>query len=302
MNNLITFPPPDADEHARAETQRKQSLFAWADRVLAELGVARRVQGASTLDELRLVTFDADAAEVVLAIRDALHPASGGKEAHFAGLTAGVLKRVLISRFREQKKQRDQELRAGQSAQSSAWTDELQLDDEGGVLPLLANLILYLWHHPDWRGVLGFDQFAARVVIRKPPPWGDEAPDTALTDHHETQIRIWFQRQQIKAAMGDVGRAVQAAARDNPFHPVKDYFAALRWDRQPRLETWLIDYFHADDTPYIRAIGPRILIAGVARINKPGSKVDHVPILEGPQGQIQVGGAANRSDPGRMVH
>ena len=103
MNNLITFPPPDADKHARAETQRKQSLFAWADRVLAELGVARRVQGASTLDELRLVTFDADAAEVVLAIRDALHPASGGKEAHFAGLTAGVLKRVLISRFRKQK-------------------------------------------------------------------------------------------------------------------------------------------------------------------------------------------------------
>ena len=287
MNNLITFPPPDADEHARAETQRKQSLFAWADRVLAELGVARRVQGASTLDELRLVTFDADAAEVVLAIRDALHPASGGKEAHFAGLTAGVLKRVLISRFREQKKQRDQELRAGQSAQSSAWTDELQLDDEGGVLPLLANLILYLWHHPDWRGVLGFDQFAARVVIRKPPPWGDEAPDTALTDHHETQIRIWFQRQQIKAAMGDVGRAVQAAARDNPFHPVREYFDQLVWDGTPRLDKWLVTYLHADDTPYARAVGPRFLISAVARINEPGCKVDHVLVLESSQGKIK---------------
>ena len=227
-----------------------------------------------------------------MAIRGALHPATGRKEAHFAGLKEGVLKRILISRFRELKKQRDQELRAGQSGQSGQsgahdWSDGLQLDDEGGVLPLLANLILYLCHHPDWHGVLGFDQFAVCVVIRKPPPWGDEAPDTALTDHHETQTRIWFQRQQIKAAVGDVGRAVQAAARANPFHPVRDHFAALRWDGRPRLETWLIDYFHADDTPYIRAIGPRILIAGVARIDKPGSKVDHVPILEGPQGKFK---------------
>lgn len=295
MNNLIAFPPPqaDADEHARAETERKQSLFAWADRVLAELGVAHRVRGASTIDELRRVTFDVDASDVALTIRDALHPASGRKAAHFKGLNEGVLKRILKARFHEMKKQRDRELRAGQSAgqsgQSGAydWTDELQLDDEGGVLPLLANLLLLLCHHPDWHGVLGFDQFAACVVIRKPPPWGDEAPDTALTDHHETQTRIWFQRQQIKAAMGDVGRAVQAAARANPFHPVQDYFEALRWDGRPRLETWLIKYFHADDTPYIRAIGPRILIAGVARIDKPGCKVDHVPIFEGPQGKFK---------------
>ena len=83
MNNLIAFPPPqaDADEHARAETERKQALFAWADRVLAELRIAHRVRGASTIEELRSVTFDADAADVVLAIRDALHPTIGHKAA-----------------------------------------------------------------------------------------------------------------------------------------------------------------------------------------------------------------------------
>lgn len=297
MNNLIAFlpPPADADDAARAETLRKQGLFAWADSFLTELGIAHRVREASTIDELRRVTFDADAADVALAIRDALHPASGRKAAHFKGLTEGVLKRILKARFHEMKKGRDQELRAGQGAGQgtgqSDWTDELQLDDEGGVLPLLANLTLFMRCHRDWRGVLGFDQFGARVVIRKPPPfgddWGDETPDMAWTDHHETQTRIWFQRQQIKAALGDVGRAVQAAARANPFHPVRDYFAALRWDGRPRLETWLIEYFHADATPYIRAIGPRILIAGVARIDKPGCKVDHVPIFEGPQGKFK---------------
>ena len=89
----------------------------------------------------------------------------------------------------------------------------------------------------------------------------------------------------INPAAGDVGRAVQAAARHNSFHPVRDYFEARAWDGMPRLDTWLIDYFHAEDSPYIRAIGPRYLISSVARIYQPGRKVDHMLVLEGPQGK-----------------
>jgi predicted P-loop ATPase len=100
-------------------------------------------------------------------------------------------------------------------------------------------------------------------------------------------VRVWFQREEIFPALGDVGRAVQAAARGNSFHPVRDHFAALVWDGRPRLETWLIDYLHAEDSAYIRAVGPCILIAGVARIQEPGCQVDYVPIFEGPQGRFK---------------
>ena len=40
-----------------------------------------------------------------------------------------------------------------------------------------------------------------------------------------------------------------------------------------------------EDSEYVRAIGPRYLISIVARIYDPGCKVDHVLILEGPQGK-----------------
>jgi predicted P-loop ATPase len=82
------------------------------------------------------------------------------------------------------------------------------------------------------------------------------AAGTVLTDHHETKTRTWFQREDIKAAQGDVGRAIQAAAQDAPFHPVREYFDALVWDGTPRIDTWLQIYFHADDTPYTRSRPP----------------------------------------------
>ena len=275
------------DEHARADTDRKRRLFAWADFVLQHLGLADRVAQADSLDELRKVTFDADNIEVALAVRDALHPATGKREEYFVGLSDAGLKRLLKTRFIELKKEREQALCGGAGGRRATrdWSDELVLDDAGGVRPLLTNLILFLREHPKWRGVLAYDEFNARVVIRKRLPWGDERPDATWTDHHESLTRTWFQREDIAAQHGDVGRAVQAAARANVFHPVRDFFDALVWDGTTRLDTWLPTYLHADDTEYARVVGPRFLISAVARIYQPGCKVDHVLVLEGPQGK-----------------
>ncbi len=244
---------------------------------------------ASGLEDLRKITFAPDAAEVALAIREALHPVSGAKADCFAGLREGGLKRILRSRFGEMKAEREAQLRrpggSQQSQSASNWTDGLKFDDKGGVRPILSNLILFLSHHPKWKDVFAYDDFAARVVIRKRPPWGEEAPDTHCTDHHESLTRVWFQREDIDAGLGDVGRAMQAAARHNPFHPVRRYLEFLEWDGIPRLDTWLITHCHADDTPYTRAVGRRFLISAVARIYEPGCKVDTMPILEGAQGK-----------------
>jgi putative DNA primase/helicase len=134
--------------------------------------------------------------------------------------------------------------------------------------------------------VLAYDEFNARVVIRKPPPWGKEAAsDAPWIDDHESRTRIWFQHEEIFASLGDVGRAVQTAAGYSSFHPVRDHFDSLAWDGTPRLDTWLTTYLHADNTPYTRAVGPRFLISSVARIYKPGTKVDHMLVLEGRQGK-----------------
>ncbi len=241
----------------------------------------------SSLDDTRKITFDPHTAEVTLAIRDALHPVVGTKADHFAGLREGALKRILKSCFNDMKADRDAELRgqAGERQPASDWTDELKLDAEGRVRPILSNLVLYLRHHPKWKGVLAYDVFSARVIIRSCLPWGDEAPGTHWEDRHETLTRIWFQQEDLDAGLGDIGRAVQTVARDNPVHPVREYLDSLVWDGTPRLDTWLVTHLHAEDSAYIRAVGLRFLVSAVARVYDPGCQVDHMLVLEGPQGR-----------------
>jgi predicted P-loop ATPase len=227
---------------------------------LHELGLIERIARAGSLIDLRKITFNPNTADVDLIIRDALRPTTGAKAWFFDGLREGALKRILKNRFDDMKADREAELRHGGhqgGGQQSApdWTADLQFDKKGNIRPSLSNLTLYLRHHPDWQGVLAYDEFSARAAMREPPPWGEEAPDAPFNDHHESLTRIWFQREHdIHPGLGDMGRAVQAAARNNPFHPVKSYLESLIWNETPRLDTGLTTYFHAEDTEYIRAI------------------------------------------------
>jgi predicted P-loop ATPase len=58
----------------------------------------------------------------------------------------------------------------------------------------------------------------------------------------------------------------------------------LVWDSEQRLDTWALTYLGTSDTPLHRAFGSLWAISAVARIMQPGAKVDHMLILEGPQG------------------
>jgi predicted P-loop ATPase len=166
------------------------------------------------------------------------------------------------------------------------WTDGLMLNKHGVPLGILRNVLYALRNAPEWRGVLAYDEFAARAITRKPLPWIDQTVEQ-WTDYHDSRACEWFQEHEIAASAGEVGRGIQTVARENPVHPVRDYLNALKWDRTARLDTWLPRYFGVEDSPYVKAVASRFLISAVARVEKPGCQVDHALILEGPQGLLK---------------
>ena len=83
----------------------------------------------------------------------------------------------------------------------------------------------------------------------------------------------------------DIKETIQETLNNNEYHPIINYFNNIVWDGVERLETFLIDYYNAEDTQLNRVYFKRWMIALIKRIMIPGSKFDSMLILAGEQGK-----------------
>lgn len=91
-----------------------------------------------------------------------------------------------------------------------------------------------------------------------------------------------FQMPTVKAR--DVDAVLKALALKNARSPFYEWVRNLAWDGVPRLETWMIRHWQMEDTPYIREVSSKFLVASVHRMMDPGCKVDWMLITSGKQG------------------
>ena len=170
-----------------------------------------------------------------------------------------------------------------------SWRDELLLTPTKTPKPLLANALTALRHAPEWQGVLAYDEFALVTMLMKPPPWlkheDNSWTPTQWTDRDDVLTTDWLQRELIGVNTKVAADVVEAVAKDNGFHSVRDYLSGLEWDGTERIESFASCYLGAAETPYHRAVSRGMFVSAVARIMQPGCKVDTVPVLEGPQGK-----------------
>ena len=177
----------------------------------------------------------------------------------------------------------------------------------GAVKPCLANVHLILTRSEEWRGVVARNEFTGTVVKAQRPPFSAAAESGDWNDEDDARTALWFSQKGNGGASGlDVHdrliqQAVLNAADAQRFHPVRDYLRGLKWDGVPRAGYWLQAYLGAEPTvtteiggkswrdvkaeeTYPGKVGMKFLIGAVARVMRPGCKVDNVMILEGIQG------------------
>ncbi len=173
---------------------------------------------------------------------------------------------------------------------SAGWESRLLRTDGDNPRPLsiLANAIIAFEHAPNWQGILHFDESSLAVVAKATPPWDEtRTPPFTWSDADDIRAADWLQHHEIMVGKEIAAQAVQAVASKHAFHPIRDYLGMLEWDGIKRIDKWLPDYLGAESTPYVRAVGPRWLIGGVARVHEPGCKCDCCLILEGGQGTLK---------------
>ena len=153
----------------------------------------------------------------------------------------------------------------------------------------VGNIVLALQTEPELKGAFGYDEMLrAEVLLR--PLFGDDPnfKRRPLTDTDITTVQAhlqWFGFPRL--GKDTAHQAVDTYARENSFHPIRDYLNGLVWDGIDRLPEWLHAYAGAENTTYTQGIGRMFLIGMVARILRPGCKLDYLMIIEGDQGLLK---------------
>lgn len=157
---------------------------------------------------------------------------------------------------------------------------------EGGVADCRENVFLVLKHHPELAGLVGFDEFAHRVLKLRATPWGSEAGEWSTDDDYSLGYWLATQLRLRVRAEATLVAGVAMAASDNKFHPVREYLDSLpAWDGIERLPFWLSECLGATETTYTRLVGPWFVMNLVRRIREPGCQADYMIVLEGKQGK-----------------
>lgn len=167
-------------------------------------------------------------------------------------------------------------------SQSAKWV-QWRLDTQGRAgIPVanVSNVNRILAQDPQLSNLVWYDEFLGRLQT------GTNSHIREWTDADEIRLQIYVQSQIGIKNMGDshVHRAVIAHARANPKHCVRDWLETLVWDGIPRIDFCFERYFGTKSDDYHRAASKNFWLSMVARVYRPGCKVDNMIILQGGQG------------------
>jgi len=167
-----------------------------------------------------------------------------------------------------------------------SWFDQCVLSDTWKPLPVLASALAAL--RVEMPDTFAYDEMMRAPMLMRALRGDNNFTPRPVTDIDVGIVQMRLQHLGLKKLSKDVAhQAVDVRAHERCFHPVRDYLDGLQWDGTARLNGLFQTYFGAEGTDYVKAIGPMFLISMVARVIKPGCKVDYMLILEGPQGTLK---------------
>lgn len=166
------------------------------------------------------------------------------------------------------------------------WLNNLQYDRNNNPKSCAENILLVLHNGKGLKDNIRWNDFTDKIEIINSLPWRKKnyEEDTEWRNTDDSGLRVYFDLNfHIKSKDLIIDCLVQAA-KDNHYHPIKNYLKGLKWDGVKRAETLLIDYLGAEDTSLNRSITRKFLTAAISRVFRPGCKFDYVTVIKGMQG------------------
>jgi predicted P-loop ATPase len=172
------------------------------------------------------------------------------------------------------------------------WRLLLAKDQKGNIADTRENVFLMIANHRSMAGMLAYDQFALRIVKRRPAPWDYDLNgnpkfegESDWSDTDSLELSYWVsQAENVSVrSMDNINHAVKLAASRNAYDPLVEYLRGLKWDGTKRCDYWLTDFVGVVKNPYTTMAGRMFLISMIARAFRPGCIMRTMPVFEGVQ-------------------
>ena len=164
-----------------------------------------------------------------------------------------------------------------------AWKKQLEYDRRSmELVNNLHNITLIMQNDENLKGIV-FNQLADGMEIKGNVPW--KHPAKFWRDADDAQLICYVDAAYGTFSARNYDIAVAKVVDDRSYHPIREFFESLpEWDGVKRVDTLLIDYLGAEDSPYVRAVTRKELCAAYVRVHNPGIKFDTMIVLNGDQG------------------
>jgi predicted P-loop ATPase len=157
---------------------------------------------------------------------------------------------------------------------------DLVLMPNGTPIMNLDNVVRAIESDPNLRGKIWYDEFLDTIMTT----WQGEARQ--WKDADDVLLQLYMQRHVGLTRIGlqTCHDAAVVAAFHDTRNECKDWLKSLGWDGVRRLSYLMSEGLGAPENAYTDAVGRCWVMSMVARVFRPGCKVDTVPVLEGTQG------------------
>lgn len=173
--------------------------------------------------------------------------------------------------------------------EDAGWEGKLTVSRSGEIEPTAANILRILRCDPEVQGVFALNRMTEELVRLRASTWDREPvrnrrDGDIWTDTDDACLHAYIETRWGIDAARKVDELMLIASREKSFDPLQDYLEGLVWDGVERLDTMLVRWMGAEDTPFVRAATRKWMCGAVARALEPGCKFDNMLVLTGAQG------------------
>lgn len=162
----------------------------------------------------------------------------------------------------------------------NTWKAKLKRDKMGNISHTLENLQLILTCDPQLE-TIRYNLFSKQYEAGK-LPWKRQTEQ--WNDKDWANLFCYLERNYDFYSGCKIAFSASIPTHRS-YHPIRDFINEQAWDGKERLDTLLVDYLGAEDSPYTRAVTRKSVVAMVARaFSDVPVKFDYMPIICGPQG------------------